>query len=192
MHWLEEFRRNYRKKNGCLGITEEELAHLIATRNTGCSKKLIEILEAGGITHPAIADRIAAFTGATQEQRDSLVHKKHRGKKFSGKKKKQNPQAFTIKPMIMPANARTVVQISESGMELQRFESINMAAREVKCSSAAVHRRCHGDTWINFDEFASFGCTFRFADEWDAMDAEERIKCIRAAGARVGRIENGC
>ena len=190
MHWIAQFRRDYRHKNGKIGLTEEEMAKLVSTKNTGCSKKLIEILEAGGITHPDIADRIAHVTGATPEQRDSIVHKKHRGKKFRGRKKKQDPQPFSINPArALPENTRGVVRIAPDGSEIERHASINKAAQKLGISTAAIHRRCHGEMWINSNEFESFGYTFRFASEWDSMTPHEKESTIAAARGRMKKEE---
>lgn len=191
MHWIALFRQNYRRKDGRIGITTEEMAALVRTRNTGCSKALIEILESGGITHPEIADRIAHVTGATPEQRDSIVHKIHRGKRRVGKKKNQDPAAFSIKPMKLPENTQAVVQIGKDGREIARFASINQAARALKASTASISRRCNGEMWINSNEFKQFDSTFRFASEWDAMTDEQHMRHMMIAGMN-NRKEHTC
>lgn len=83
MHWLEKWRMDYTGPRGRKGCTREELAAMVSKRMSdegiSCSPLLIAYLEDGEITHPGIADIIAEVTGATIEQRDSLVHKKHHG-----------------------------------------------------------------------------------------------------------------
>lgn len=180
MHWLKEWRLNYVHKDGRKGMSRLELACKVRNHNTGCSETLIAILEGGGITHPGIADRIAAVTGATQEQRDSIVHKRHRGK-WAPKKIKQysdfssegkKPQPMT--PGYAPVNAREVVQIDKHGFEIGRFDSMSIAAANAGCSLTTVRNRCIRAMSRGTNEFYFYGCTFRFADEWDKMNLEQR------------------
>lgn len=184
MHWITQFRMNYRRKDGKIGITEEELAKMICTPFTGCNRKLIEILEAGGITHPDIADRIAHVTGATPEQRDSIVHKKHRGKRRKKKKReKLCPGNMTDMPgWAEKFGAMGVVQIGKDGREMCRHLSITRAAKTLGCTTLSIGRRCRRELWDKSDEFDHFGFTFRYAAEWDDMSPEEKERDIRGAG----------
>ena len=87
MHWLKRFRREYRRKDGETGISRKELAKMVKLRFGKCSERLIEIIEdEKGITCPGIADAIAAATGCTLEQRNSIVHENHRAAKLTRRK----------------------------------------------------------------------------------------------------------
>lgn len=196
MHWLKQWRREYQHKNGRIGLTRREFAAMVRKRGTeahpeqeiGCSEVLIAILEElppdkGGVTHPAIADRIADITGATPQQRDMLVNPIHRG---SYKPKPPKPEKPAKKEPMRPGepavNARAVVQISLSGAEIARFPSAYAAALAVGCDHSVVYRRVARATSSKTNEFAIYGCTWRYAEEWDAMTLEERLRDMRTGG----------
>ena len=91
MHWIEKFRREYRRQDGGTGISQEEMAKLvrkckIGKKQVGCSWQLIDILECGGITAPGIAAMIVKVCGGTAEQFDSIVDEIWRGKWKPGMK----------------------------------------------------------------------------------------------------------
>ncbi len=67
--WIEEFRRQH-------GLTRLELSKIVKV-----SQELITILEEQprGVTHPKLANRLAAACGATPAQRDQIVNKIHAG-----------------------------------------------------------------------------------------------------------------
>lgn len=183
MHWLKKYRMDNR-------LSREQLAAKIRKparpnrpeTGIGCSAVLIEILESGdpkrGITHPEIANRIAEVTGATAEQRDSIVHQKHRGtwtprlRKKAEIKKEEKVRHFSgnVSP-----NARKVVRIARGGYETGRYESQSMAAMATGCTTMTVHNRCTRKLKPGTEEFSMYGCTFRYADEWDAMDERARM-----------------
>lgn len=182
MHWLKKYRMDHI-------MSRKQLAARIRTRGKpnrpetaiGCSETLIEILEGGGITHPEIANRIAEVTGATAEQRDSIVHKMHRGtwqpkakpKKITSFQEGRRPQPMT--PGVVPENAEMVVRIARGGYETGRYVSQSAAAQATGCSITTVRNRCARKLRPGTEEFGIYGCTFRYAQEWDAMDAEARM-----------------
>ena len=189
MHWLEEWRMNYRHRNGTTGISREEFAAMVRKRGVGCSEVLIAILERHekGITHPGIAEKIIDVVGGTQEQYDSIVHEIHRGKRpMKKRRRRQEPEREKmLKPQplsfgTIPPNARMVVKLDAYGNELERYASINEAAVDIQCSAASVHKRCHRRI-ANEIEFNNYGCTFRFADEWDSMNPQQRADDMRSA-----------
>lgn len=57
-----------RKKREALNLTQDEMAMVCQ-----CSMNLIEILENDGITHPAIASRIAVQYGLDIDEYNSIV-----------------------------------------------------------------------------------------------------------------------
>lgn len=180
MHWIRQFRENYIRKDGGKGISRKELATMVRNHNTGCSEVLIAILEGGGITHPGIAQRIAKVTGCTAEQYNGMVHKMHRGgwkpekmRRYSEIRQGPRPvQPMT--PGMLPSNARSVVILNRAGVEIGREESMTAAAERAGRHVSFVQRRCDRRLKHSTDEFKETDCTFRFADEWDAMDPQQR------------------
>lgn len=153
---------------------------------TGCSERLIDLLqsERGAVTHPKIADRIADYLGATPEERDKIVARKHRGT--------YTPGCSTPKPISdsSPAwNAKEVVVIGKNGEELDRFKSATCAAQSINSYKDNVIIRCRRSLTA-FDEFAAFGVTFRYADEWDRMTQAEKEIDIAHRKRKKRRVEN--
>lgn len=178
MHWLERYRMRYRRGDGRRGISRKELAQMVQTRGRsgkpesaiGCSELLIGILEMGGVTHPEIANRIAEVTGATPRQRDMLVNKIHRGKWPDDTKNAAKKYVGAHGGN----NAREVVRIDRQGFETGRYASGNAAGVAMGIRGSCVNSRCHRRC-TKVSEFETYGCTWRFADEWDAMSPEERF-----------------
>lgn len=176
MHWIEAWRNAYiNPKSGRKGLTREEFAAMVRNKRTGCSEVLIAIIENGGITHPKIANRIAKVTGATCEQRDSLVSKEHRDTKPD--RKRRDPEDD-----MRGDNANTalhpVVQLNTNGEIAAEYGSIRSAAAAMECSVGAIENRCRRRL-RHTDEFLPFGFTFRYADEWRQMDEKARMDDIR-------------
>lgn len=173
MHWLEKWRRENSFSKG-------DLAHAVRV-----SWALIDMLEnhAGCITHSKIADRIADYTGATVEQRDSIVHKQHRGtwkpdpRRSAGKQKKREEAAKTSH------NCRIVVALNTAGVSMDVYPSERAAAQAVGCTSQTVHNRCARDVKATTNEFSPYGLTFRFADEWFAMTPQQQFEDMLSAQA---------
>lgn len=184
MHWLEKFRREYVRKDGSVGISRKEFAGMVKLKYGNCSAKLIAIIEGGGITHPRIANQIAIVTGVSPALRDKMVHKNYRGgwepprpKRRSEHKKPTPPLAIDV----IPDHARRVVAIDISGKEIGRFESEREAANAAGCTQTTVSNRCNRVTSAGTGEFRFFDCTWRFAEEWDAMTEFERAADIENA-----------
>lgn len=176
--WIQEFREAHNLK-------QEELAEL-----AGVSVGLVDLLENmnKAVTHPVLANRIAEICGATAAQRDSIVHRRHRGTwQPSGKKidlagrKRANPQPPKPQAEVLdiphrPAvqygtNRRAVVVLTREGVELARHESIVAAGQAEKRNLSCVAMRCArkvGSEWKRDDR------TYRYADEWDAMNEMQR------------------
>lgn len=161
----------------------EELA-----AKTGCSKVLIGLLQSmnDAKTHPNIADRIADFIGATPEERDQIVARKHHGTYVPGKAKP--------KPVSCPFlgwNIRTVVAVNRYATELDRYPSAAKAAEQFGIHDSSVIYRCKRKVTAS-DEFAPIGATFRFADEWDSMTEGERLlDLMRTTEPMYGQTHGG-
>lgn len=169
-HWLAQWRAQFVRPDGGMGVSRAELAQMVRTYDTGCSERLIEILELGGVTHPAIADRIARVTGANMRQRDSLVHKRHR-KARRQRDAQTEGDGSRRKPFTQgeaAVNAHEVVQIAPDGSVIARFESQTAAALATGLSVAAVSCRCRHVALKRAGEFDRFGYSFRFAKDMEA------------------------
>lgn len=138
-----------------------------------CSHALINILICGGVTQPKIAARIAAFTGATPQQWDEIVHEKHRGKYRPPKKKARQEKA---KP---ERKIRKVVALDRIGNEIRRYDSTAEAAQAIGMSTTIIQRRCACNFDEIKDEFASLGFTFRYADAWDVLTDAQKMENIQ-------------
>lgn len=178
MHWIEAYRRR-------MCMEARELAEL-----AGVTESLIYILEnqAKAVTHPLLANRIAEVCGASAEQRDMIVAAKHRGTWKPGPKRTWARPRPQPKPEPEPPpppreipkgtgqrgglNKRAVVKLDRFGRVLARYEGVLYAARLEQISPSVVFRRCGRE--INSDEFRPHGCTWRYADEWDAMSPGQR------------------
>ena len=188
MHWLEKWRKE-------MQCSREQLA-----KEVGCSEYLIWILEnqRKGVTHKNIANRIAEITGATVKQRDSLVHKKHRGTwqpptkqtatrkaEINSSPKQQSEDEHRI-AWKCSGFRRPVLQINLECKPVVRFESMREAAESICHPPTFVADRCRGK--LKGNEFEPLGYTFRYEDEWNAeaakalMPTAQRAKEQRATG----------
>lgn len=142
-----------------------------------CSEHLIWILmnENGAVTHPNIANAIAEFTGATAEQRDEIVHKRHHG---TWKPDPTRAPAVRNRVSIAESGAKAVVVIDRLGCVVERFPMLVQAAKRFGCSPGVISNRCNG---VRFgkDEFVPYGLSFRFEEDWNRLTLEERIKNIK-------------
>ena len=188
MHWLKEFRLNYIKKNDVVGISREELARMVQRKGVGCSAVLIGIIEGGGITHPNIADKIAAVAGASKTQRDSMVNEVHRGKGNYKPPKMKPQQPGHIRPMApgyVGVNARPVVMLDRNAVIIGKYASEREAALAAQCSVSVVGSRCNRKVPGRNNEFSACGYTFRWLNEWEGMSVEERIEDMRRAEKKI-------
>lgn len=191
MHWLEQWRREHQ-------MSKKTLADQV-----GASEALIDILENQhkGITHPKIADAIADYTGATPQQRDSIVHKKHHGtykpnpraKRWEKQQKRISVKEKTPEPE--NKQKRPVVALNEVGEIVEKYPSVNAATEaNYPCSQETMRKRCKRELAPSTNEFMPYGVTFRYADEWEAMTEVEQIMdmrnargCKKARGRQCGK-----
>lgn len=172
--------------NSCDNCRAQCLPRMRIASAVGCSEGLIWILmnEAGGVTHHAIADRIADYLGATAEQRDSIVHKTHKGTykpNTTGK-----PQRFSNS--YCAQSAKSVVAINRFGKVIKRYDSIKAAADSARLHGASVTYRCNRLCTAE-DEFKDLGMTFRFEEDWNNMTYEEKMNDIMRRSDVIGTFE---
>lgn len=113
-------------------------------------------------THPRIADAIAAVCGATEEQRDSIVDKKHHG------------TMVRVSILAKPAGTQrdyAVVKLDANGDVVARYSTFQTAEKCERLSADAIRERCKRRIK---NEFMPYSFTFRYEREWDRMTAEER------------------
>ena len=193
--WITDFREAH-------GLSVAQLGAVI--RKAGArmdpplrvSDVLLENLEMrrGYRTVPKLANLIAEVCGATAQQRDALVLKKHRGKWVPKPGATWTPpEPEKPKPPTPPkeptskAWSRPVVCLDRVGNVMRRFPSIQAAAELMGTSKDNVARRVMRR--FASDEFGLLGYTFRLEDEWKAMSAEERREDMRRAGENAVRPE---
>lgn len=187
MHWLKKWRRAHK-------LSREAFAAMVRVKDfserrpgTGCSERLIEILEdEKGVTHPKIAARIAQVTGATLAEYESIIPEIHRNGKLpkaaAGRKRKQKPEPKPAKADGRGGNnARAVVKIDADGVEIGRFARLIDAAAEAGCANSHI-RDCCTRQVKRGNDFRRHGCTWRYAEEWDAMTVEERKRDMGVNG----------
>lgn len=180
MHWLEKWR------------TEHQMSREMLAKQVGVSERLIWKAEneRGFRTHPLIANDIADYTGATPEQRDSIVHEKHRGTYIpgkAGKTKQSEIQPEESKPVERkPSVRREIVAVNRAGVEQGRYPTLIAAAdAHLPCTATTVANRCGRKLSEKVNEFMPYGVTFRYADEWDLMpDWLKEIDMKNAEGGK--------
>lgn len=151
---LDEFARRVnhvgrRMRPPLMGTVSDTLVHMLERSKTPR-------------THPRIADAIAAVCGATEEQRDSIVDKKHHG--------------TMVKVSILAKPAETqrdyaVVKLDANGDVVARYSTFQTAEKCERLSADAIRERCKRRIK---NEFMPYSFTFRYEREWDKMTAEER------------------
>ena len=141
------------------------------------------------VTHPEIANLIAEALGATEAQRDSIVHKIHRGRWRRKKRVKLEPwkppklSKRTV-PTIQPGTIVPIVMVTKGGSAIKRYPSATAAAADVGQNIEYVRKRCKR---MLRDEFHQRDFTFRYAAEWDAMNSEQRL--LDLAGPKLRQHE---
>ena len=148
-----------RDRREALRLAVEDLAAMC-----DCSAALIRYAEAGWPVHPAFADRIARALGASNRERDEIVVGKYR--KYAGRKA-PNPAGAPMVP---------VVEVDARGNELARYDGAKIAAEAWGIWSCNISNRCRR---LVKNEFRKWGVTWRFASEWDEMDAAARAADLR-------------
>lgn len=234
MHWIEQFRKEYRHKDGRTGLSRDGLAKMVRERkvggrNVGCSENLIFILEHGGITAPGIAAAITTVCGGTAEQWDGIVHEDYRGQwkpgwktrfeprvkieaedamavsivsrgevkrgkapKNIGAEKKEAKPPKPQQPRLLEHQQRTVVEIDTAFQEVKRYANPEEVANAMETRLRSITIRCDRQVAHDMDEMQRFGCTWRYADEWDAMTPEQRIEDMTGARKRHAREKRKC
>lgn len=239
MHWIKRFRqqvgidRNELAKGvkkytifkvdesrPCMKILGKKVPQ-IKEHNVGCTENLIDILEHGGITHPAIAAVITLVCGGTAENWNSIVHEDYHGQWKPGQKIEFKPRfdveaegrmAITIvsrgeakrgklpktekpkkepkpkpapkppkppkpqQPKLQEHQRRPVVEIDTTFQEVKRYADPELVARAMGTRLRSITMRCDRQMAYDMDEMQRFRCTWRYADEWDAMTPEQRTK----------------
>ena len=154
---------------------------------------LIETLDAqkgNGFTNPKFADAIAAVCGATCAQRDMIVAEQHRGtwrltdaareraeEAAKRAKKRYSPwHNMLIKRPAAPTpdTGRAVVMVDRQGEVVKRYPSVINAAQCNGIHKGTVSDKCMQRRKFEFNN----GVTFRYADEWERMTAEERKRSL--------------
>lgn len=195
--WITDFRERYGLELEELGL---QIRKIGAKRNPPLrvSDELLYKLETlkGFKTVPKLANLIAEACGATARQRDELVLDEYKGLwtpqgrrmifAVGSAVKKPAPKPPAPRPTgrALP-DARMVVKVDRTGRELGRYRSCNYAAVHNCVTQNQVTRRCHRA--YKTDEFKMLGYTFRFAEEWDAMDMNQRRADISRLSGVVGR-----
>ena len=158
--------------------TAKRMSREMLARKCRCTETLIWYAEKGWPVHPVFADRIARALGGTEAERDSIVAEKHRrGAPAEPVKTLRERQNITLKPGGgWSREKRPIVEIDRNGAELARFAGMHEAARISRIHVTQMRDRCQRK--LSRDEFRTFGVTWRYADEWDAMTDEERQKDI--------------
>lgn len=161
-HWIKAWRQ-------ARGLSREAFAAKVRTKDfsgsrsgTGCSERLIEILEdEAGVTHPKIATRIAKVTGATRAQWNSIVPEKYR------RAETDDEQAIDGQAAKRAYHSRSVVCIRADGSEIGRYRSAQDAAVAADVSDATIYSHCAQNAKHPERQFKRYGCSWRYADEWD-------------------------
>ena len=198
--WIREYRER-------MGLELDELARVVNLYrgyagepvNGYASNALIHLLEVDSatVTHPVLANAIATVCGATQEERDSIVHKSYRGtwtpddgrkplveKAFSrvlgAHSRRPQFEAMQARPKAkLSYGGRRVVKLDRMGNTVQSYDSLIAAAKDNGLNDKWVRRRC--DYRIHNPEamFTKNGFTFRYAALWDEMSQAQKLSDIR-------------
>lgn len=147
-------------------------------------------------THPKLADLIAAACGATPEQRDMIVARRHRGT-WHGVNAPQlayGPErAHTERPAVKNKprqgdkyahNNKSVVVIDRAGNVVKRCASGKEAAAYMGLSSTTVYNRCAHAAPLEFTTHNPYTC--RYAKEWDGLTPSAKAASIRRALKNAG------
>lgn len=190
--WIRDFRRS-------MGLSREGFARAVTYQLGGrggdaltVTGALIGILEDRNeaVTHPRLADLIAAACGATRKQRDSIVHKKHRGTwpGVDGPRLLRDTRPRTRYPTVPSTsnnrdryahNNKAVVVLDRMGNEVKRFDSGKAAAAFVGVSSATVYSRCAHAAPMEFTNGSPY--TARYIAEWDKLSPSAKAFSIQRA-----------
>ena len=191
MHWIEEWMRNEcgMPQKSCRECRMICAPIILLARNTGTPIRIIErLIWDGWVTHPNFANAIAGFVGASPQQRDMIVPEKYRGQwKPSRRKKKPIVEMPCADASNRKWKDRPVVLIDRSGAEKKRFAGAQAAADYAGKGRDYIYSRCERRISQKTDEFARTEESFRWADEWDVMTAEERADDVRNRFRSAGK-----
>lgn len=183
--WLTDFREEH-------GLDIHELAVLIRRYGAkkrppkSVSERLLWLLEVDPdfVTVPGLANLIAEACGATGKQRDELVLPKYKGTWKQRERAGNAPILEMIRrstreqAALSDNRCRPVLLITRDGVAVRRFEGANNAARHCGCCPEAVLNRCNRRV-VSWEFGIVKGFTWRWADEWDTMNNEQRLIDIR-------------
>lgn len=191
MHWIEEWMRG---ECGALEASCRECRQicapkiLLAQRAKMPIRLIDDLIYGGWVTHPNFANRIADFIGASPQQRDMIVPEKYHGQwKPSRRKKKPTREELYADASSRKWKERPVVLIDRKGNERKRFTSAQVAADYAGKGRNYIYSRCERRISQKTDEFARTEESFRWADEWDLMAAEERVEDVRNKFREAGK-----
>lgn len=209
--WIEEFRRQH------------NLSRLELSRIVKVSPELICILEEWprAVTHPKLANRLAAACGATPAQRDGIVNKIHAGtwepdrsQKYAVraanylKKRAEARAALERAREKAEAAARERARAAElaatrkyGGAQKRRVVLIDREGNVLKVYES-VKAAAEGEKWTDAnisqkcrravaDEFRFSDTTFRYADEWTAMTPAQRRADLNMSAMNAQRGRQG-
>ena len=194
--WIREFREReglelyqlQQRVNYYSRISPEPLQGMV-------SAELLHRLEIEDccVTHPRIANVIAAVCGATAKQRDMIVSLEHRGewkpteatrmlaRKANRITDNSNVSRNELNDML-PVNRQAVYKIDICGNIIEYFESTTAASLAEGISTNAIKNRCRRVVVQEFGKYKGMDgsyvqrkYTFRYKNEWDNMTREQRI-----------------
>ena len=189
--WIQEYRT-------AIGMELDEFARAVNAYGRRMnpplvctiSDTLIHMLERvkNCVTHPNIANAIAGYCGATQEQRDMIVAPIHKGTWSLNRfiRNADNDDGETSK--LIPNGSRAVYKISMSGEVLAEYYSIAEAARNEKPNEDNIRNRCKRRSQVDFTPDTPY--TYRYKDEWQSMSREEQLRDIMEKGEILGIRDN--
>lgn len=111
------------------------------------SERLIRMLDAGHVTHPRIAHRIARALDLTEEQEESLKPEGHRYKPVPEQVKKPEP-------LTRPVGKRSVGRPKDYGKKNTVYindEALRKLMRQRSTNAAKISRDLdHGEAWMAY------------------------------------------
>lgn len=138
--------------------------------------ELIHMLERvkGCVTHPIIANAIAEYCWATPDQRDVIVAEIHRGN-WEPRQRVEYAKPVEVSFNNVPSGAKPVVKINVLGEVIASYESVSDAERREPNNGDYIRKRCKRKVER---EFWSTPYTYRYQEEWAAMNREEQLQDI--------------
>lgn len=202
--WLREYRESAK-------LELDEFARVVNTYrrlakmpvNGIVSNTLVHILEVDDrtVTHPNLANAIAAVCGATPEQRDSIVAEEYRGTWTPGANDKQLvnkaiwkvtgkiPSDMDVSMMVkQTANKqtnymanhsciqfRTIAKVDMYGHIIETYDTVKKASIANNIGEKFIRNRCKRNVKDTPPSGIKPMFTFRYLDEWDKMTREQRL-----------------